>query len=102
VVIVLGTIEIDPEQRAEFLAGQEAELEESRAEPGCVEFLMLADHDRADLVRLLEVWEDTASYEAHLPRLQARQESTPPSPLTSAVRGVQITRHDVASSTPLF
>jgi quinol monooxygenase YgiN len=101
VVIVLGAIDLDPEQREEFVAAQAEEAAACRAESGCVDWLMFPDPDRADVVRLIEVWADTASFEAHLPVLAERQASAAPNPLAAAVRGVQITRHDVVASSPM-
>ena len=42
-VIVAGTIELDPDQREAFLAGRIDGMRTSRAEPGCLEYIFSAD-----------------------------------------------------------
>jgi quinol monooxygenase YgiN len=100
-IIVTGTIEVDPAQRDRFLATQVANLAEVRKEPGCVEYGLLADPEQPGVVRLLEMWEDVPTFDAHLKALGARAKEGQ-SPLSDeAVRGFEITRHDVESSSRL-
>jgi quinol monooxygenase YgiN len=98
VVIVLGSIQIDPEQRDELIASQSDEAASSRAEPGCIEWTMLTDPEHPDVIRILEVWADPASFDAHLAVLAMRRAGVEPPPSAAAVRETQLTRYDVASS----
>ena len=101
-VIIVGTIEVDPAQRDLFVAAQAEEAAASRAEPGCVEWTMLLDPDRPHVVRLLEVWSDIPAFETHLEVLAERQPAAKVDPaVAAAVRGVQLTRHDVAATSTL-
>jgi quinol monooxygenase YgiN len=101
VIIVVGTIEVDPEQRDAFLAAQAEGFAEGRAEPGCLEYGLLADPENPGVVRLLERWEDVPSFEAHLQALGERAKEGKMPLAHDAVRGVEIIRHDVASSSKL-
>jgi quinol monooxygenase YgiN len=101
-VIIVGTIEVDPDQRDMFVASQAAEMAACRAEPGCIDWSMLLDPDRPDVVRLLEVWADVPAFETHLEVLAVRQPAANVDPaVAAAVRGVELTRHDVAASSAL-
>jgi quinol monooxygenase YgiN len=101
VIIVTGTIEVDPAKRDDFLAAQADGFAEVRQEPGCIEYGLLTDPERPGVVRLLEMWQDVPSFDQHLKALGARAKEGK-SPLAhEAVQGFEITRHDVASSSKL-
>jgi Antibiotic biosynthesis monooxygenase len=53
-VIVAGTIELDPDQRETFLAGRIDGMRTSRAEPGCLEYTLSADPTDPRRVMLFE------------------------------------------------
>jgi quinol monooxygenase YgiN len=102
VVIILGTLDVDPARRDMFVAAQAEEAAASRAERGCVEWTMLLDAERPEIVRLLEVWADAAAFEQHLDVLEERKPTENVDPaVAAAVRGVELTRHDVATSSAL-
>lgn len=96
-IIVTGTIEVDPARRDEFLAEQAADFAAGRAEPGCLEYGLLIDPERPGVVRLLERWEDVPSFDAHLAAITARAAEGKMPMASDAVRSMEITRHDVAS-----
>jgi quinol monooxygenase YgiN len=100
-VIVIGTIQVDPARRDGFLAEQAEGLAAGRAEPGRLEYSVLSDPEQPDVVRLLERWADVPSFEAHLAALGARAAEGKTSLASDAVRGMQVTRYDVASSSKL-
>jgi quinol monooxygenase YgiN len=100
-IIVTGTIEVDPARRDEFLAEQAEDFAAGRAEPGCLEYGLLVDPTRPEVVRLLERWADVTSFDAHLQALGARAAEGKMPMASDAVRSMEITRHDVASSSKL-
>ena len=100
-VIVVGTIQVDPARRDEFLAEQAEDFAAGRAEPGCLEYGLLIDPEQPDRVRLLERWADVPSFEAHLQALTARAAEGKMPMASDAVRGMEIIRHDVASISKL-
>lgn len=100
-IIVTGKIEVDPAQRDRFLAAQAPDFAEVRGEPGCIEYGLLADPERPGVVRLLEMWEDVPTFEAHLKAIGDRAKEGKMPLSDEAVRSIEITRHDVESSSKL-
>src|ERR1700756_4864949 len=74
-VIVAGTIELDPDQREAFLAGKIDGMRTSRAEPGCLEYTLSADPTNPGRVMLFERWARQADLDAHLTAARARPAS---------------------------
>jgi quinol monooxygenase YgiN len=101
VIIVVGTIEVDPAQRDEFLAAQAGGFAETRKEPGCIGYQLLVDPEQPGVVRLLEQWEDVPSFDQHLKALGAAAKEGKTPLAHDSVRKFEITRHDVESSTKL-
>jgi quinol monooxygenase YgiN len=80
-VIVMGTFELEPSERAAFLAGREDVMRTSRAEDGCLEYTFAADPLDPARVVLAERWESQAHLDAHLVALRAagpRKEAVTP------------------------
>jgi len=71
-VIVAGTIELDPDQREAFLAGRIDGMRTSRAEPGCLEYTLSADPTDPRRVMLFERWVRQEDLDAHLAASRAR------------------------------
>lgn len=69
-VIVGGTFEVEPHQREEFLAGRHESMRTSRAEAGCLEYVMSADPIDPTRVVLFERWESQDALDAHLAGLR--------------------------------
>jgi quinol monooxygenase YgiN len=72
---VLATIQIAAGRRADFLNEFQQLVPLVRAEDGCIEYGPAIDHDagiagqptvRADVVTVLEKWENVAALKAHL------------------------------------
>jgi quinol monooxygenase YgiN len=101
VIIVTGTITVDPARRDEFLAEQAEDFANGRAEPGCLEYGLLIDPEQPDVVRLLERWEDVPSFDAHLKGIGERAKEGKMPMASDAVRSMEITRHDVESSSKM-
>lgn len=68
-IIVAGSIEVDPAQRVAFLATRAEGMRRSRAEEGCLEYTFSADPLEPGRVVLLERWESQAALDAHLAAL---------------------------------
>ena len=97
-VIVAGTIELDPEQREAFLAGRMDGMRKSRAEPGCLEYTLSADPTDPGRVMLFERWARQEDLDAHLAALPAR----PASPGTAvAPKAASIFVYDVTAERQL-
>ena len=70
-LIIAGTFEVDPDRRDEFIAGREAGMRESRAEAGCIDYVMSADPIEPGRVYLFERWESKEHLAPHLARVSA-------------------------------
>jgi quinol monooxygenase YgiN len=93
-VIVMGTFEVDPARREEFLAERAERMRSSRAEPGCLEYTFSADPLDPGRVVLAERWASQAALDAHLGA------PAPPSPAV-APTSASIVVYDVAGERPL-
>ena len=98
-IIVAGTLTVDPERREEMLAGRREQMLASQAEPGCLDYVMTPDPFDPGLVRLFERWESKQALGAHIAGLAA----APPAPADapSPVLVVEILQYDIASFGPL-
>lgn len=70
-IIVAGTIEVDPARRGAFLAARTETMRRSRAEEGCLEYTFSADPLDPGRVVLFERWRDQPALDAHLGALRA-------------------------------
>src|SRR5436305_1262372 len=64
-VIVAGWFEIDPAERDAFVAGRVEAMVRSRAEHGCIEYVIAADPVDPGRAVLFERWESQADLDAH-------------------------------------
>jgi len=64
VIIVAGTLRVDPDQRDEFLAMVSAATAMARQAPGCLDFAQSADPLEPDRVNVYERWESDEQLEA--------------------------------------
>ncbi len=64
-LIVAGTIEIEPDHRDALFEALAPMVEATRAEPGCQAYAFSIDPDDPSLVHLFERWDDQASLDAH-------------------------------------
>jgi quinol monooxygenase YgiN len=79
-LIVAGHFVVDPADQAAFVAGRVAGITATRAEAGCLEYVMSADPVDATRVILFERWADQASLDAHLAGMADRPQATGPAP----------------------
>jgi quinol monooxygenase YgiN len=70
-VIVMGSFEMDPAERQEFLSSREPMMRTSRAEAGCEEYTFAADPLDPRRAVLTERWESQGHLDAHLAALDA-------------------------------
>ena len=72
-IIVAGTVRIDPSRRDAAREVMERMITASRAEDGCIEYSYAVDVLDPSVIRVYEVWRDRESLQAHFrtPHLQA-------------------------------
>ena len=94
-IIVAGTIDVDPGRREEFLAGRQDTIRASRAESGCIEYVFSADSSDPGRVRVFERWESKDALRAHLAGIQ----SAPAPPAGGVPRlATELVQYEVAGS----
>lgn len=64
-VIVMGTVRVDPDAIERLRPAMEAMMAASRAEDGCLTYAYALDLLEPGLVRVSELWTDRAALEAH-------------------------------------
>ncbi len=97
-VIVGGWFEVDPSARAAFLAERVDAMVRSRAEPGCIDYVIAADPVDPGRAVLFERWESQADLDAHAAASRQRPRSDAPSVVPTAV---SIFVYDVTGERPL-
>jgi quinol monooxygenase YgiN len=91
-LIVAGTIDVDPADREAYLVSKAEQVAHTRTEAGCLDYCFSADASDPGRVRLFERWEDDATFGAHVEGIQAN-----PTPEAVAVRSRQITVYDATA-----
>lgn len=64
-LIVAGTITVDPDHRDAMFDAVAPMVAATRAEPGCRAYTFSPDVDDPGLVHLYELWDDQAALDAH-------------------------------------
>jgi quinol monooxygenase YgiN len=90
-LIVAGHFDVDPADREAFLEGRVEAMRSTRAEAGCLEYVMSADPVDPTRVMLFERWADQASFDAHMAGL-----ATGPRPTGPAPKGFSVMLYDIA------
>lgn len=98
-LVVAGTIEIDPAKRDAAVAAALQMMQETQREPGCISYTFSADLADPGRFRIFEEWRDEAALHAHFaaPHMAAFQKAV----AGLGVRRVAIQRYEVASVGPL-
>ncbi|HEY6385572.1 MAG TPA: putative quinol monooxygenase [Candidatus Acidoferrum sp.] len=74
-LIVAGTLTVDPMQREAFLASRKDGMRTTRGEPGCLEYTFSADPLDPGRVLLIERWASQKELAAHVAAARARPAS---------------------------
>lgn len=91
-LIVAGHFVVDPADQEAFVAGRVEAMQATRAEGGCLEYVMAADPVDPTRVILFERWADQASFDAHMALLaEGGSKATGPAP-----KGFDVKIYDVA------
>jgi quinol monooxygenase YgiN len=93
-VIVGGWFEVDPNERDAFLAERVEAMRRSRAERGCIEYVIAADPVDPRRAVLFERWESHADLDAHAAAFTQAPKSGAPSIVPT---GVSIFVYDVTT-----
>lgn len=92
-IIVAGTLRIDPTDRARYLDLASAATAMARATPGCLDFAQSADPLESDRINIFERWESDADLEA----FRALPDDGIPTP---SLVGAEVQRYRISSVEP--
>jgi quinol monooxygenase YgiN len=92
-VIVGGWFTVEPSEREAFIAGQAEAIRRSRAEQGCIEYVIAADPVEPGRAVLFERWASQADLDAHLAGLSSAPKSDAPQVAPTAL---SIVAYDVS------
>ena len=97
-VIVGGWFEVDPSERDAFIAQRIEGMRTSRAEHGCIEYVIAPDPVEPGRAVLFERWETQADLDAHGARMRQQPRADGP---TVAPTAMSIMVYDIAGERPL-
>lgn len=100
-IIISGTITVDPGKRDEILDAAKAVMEGTRAEAGNQAYVLVADPLDDDTIRVFEQWDGEDALSSHM-AAPHMQEFTAALGQIGGITGMDMTKHQVASSGPLF
>jgi quinol monooxygenase YgiN len=98
-LIIAGTFEVDPARRDEFIVQKHRGMRESRAEAGCIDYVLSADPLEPGRVYLFERWESKEHLAPHLARMGAAAKT--PDPAAVPVLAADLQQYEIASIGPI-
>jgi quinol monooxygenase YgiN len=98
-IVISGTITIDPAKRDVAIAAMRDLMAETRKEKGCVTYVMSGDFEDAGCIRLFEEWESQAAIDAHTQAPHMKKFGSQVAQL--GFRGMKLERYEVSSKAPL-
>ncbi len=99
-LIVSGTLKIEPDKRDELLAAAQSLMAATRQEKGCHSYTMVADPIDANVVCIFEQWEDDDCLAAHMTQNHMAAFGEKMGKI-GGIQGVDLLKHVIASSGPL-
>ena len=99
-IIVSGTISVDPEDSNAFLALTAPCVLATRAEPGCTAYGFFADPDLPGTFRVYEEWADEDALNGHM--VSPHMAEFLGAMGTVCITGVNLNRHDVSQVSKLM
>ena len=90
-IIVAGSLFVDPEDRDDYLAGCGEVITLARAAPGCIDFHLSADPIEPGRINVFEQWDSEADVEAF-------RGSGPSDDQSATIRDAAVFQHEITSS----
>ena len=100
VIIIAGTVEIDPAQRdAALVAGRSLEAD-TRLQPGCLDYAWMPDAQSPETIYVFERWADEESLNAHFqgPYYKGMRETIG----AHGIRGAKVAKYKIELSEPVY
>jgi quinol monooxygenase YgiN len=95
-ILITGTVEVAPEDRAAFVAAASRHCGLSRQEPGCISHTCSEDVERPNTFTFVERWRDMDAVKEHFAKDYSHATVAMIRKLAKASTGVEI--HDIAST----
>ena len=98
-LIIGGTIRLDPAKHEEAIAAASEMMDATRKEPGCVSYTMSADVQDPSVFHVFEEWESQGALDQHFqaPHMAKFQAAA----AGLGIRGMDIQKYEIASKGPL-
>ena len=98
-IVIAGTISIDPEKRAVATPAAITMMAETRREAGCISYTFSGDLQQPGDFRIFEEWESQEALDAHFktPHMAAFQAAMG----GFGVRGMKVQKYEIAKVGPL-
>jgi quinol monooxygenase YgiN len=98
-LVIAGTISLDPAKREQAIAAARELMAETRKEPGCISYSFSADLEDAGCFRIFEEWKSQQDLELHFkaPRMARFQQAVP----GLGIRGMKVQRYEVSGVGPV-
>ena len=99
-IIIAGTVDVDPERRDEALVAGEPHMKATRAQDGCIDYVWSADALVPGRIYVFERWRDQESLEAHFagPHYLAMRDTIG----AHGLRGVDVSKYRIDLSEPVY
>lgn len=99
-IILAGTVDVDPEQRDAALAAGCPHMAATRAQAGCMDYNWSADHLTPGRIYVYERWESREALEAHFkgPHYLAMRNTIG----AHGLRGADVSKYRMAISEPVY
>lgn len=98
-LVIAGTIRIDPDKQAEAIPAALEVMEATRAEAGCISYAFSASLGEPGLIHVFEEWESQEALDAHFgtPHMARFLQALG----GFGIRSMELQRYEVASVGPL-
>ena len=98
-LIIAGTIQIDPSKQDAVTPAALEVMKATRAESGCISYTFSTDLGEPGLIHVFEEWESQEALDAHFktPHMATFQQAM----AGFGIRSMKIQRYEVASVSPL-
>ncbi|MCP3986512.1 MAG: antibiotic biosynthesis monooxygenase [bacterium] len=99
-IIIAGTVDVDPEQREAALSSGCVHMVETRKLPGCLDYVWSADPLTPGRIYVYERWQDQATLAAHFesPHFPAMRDTI----AAHGIRGVDVAKVEVGRVEPVY
>ena len=99
-IIIAGTVDVDPDKREEALVAACPHMENTRAQKGCIDYVWSADPLVAGRIYVFERWEDQECLQAHFdgPHYLAMRNTI----AAHGLRGADVSKYRPAIYEPVY